>query len=121
MIIGDFNCTLDKMDRDEGTKTQKRYRCHSNFALSKLIKDIGLEDLWRRENPEISEFTRYDRSSGTRSRIDMVYIDKKIVNNTKINHKMISFSDHHNTLFIDFISLPKQKLEKIYGILTALY
>ena len=54
IIIGDFNCTLDKMDRHEGNKTQKRYRCHSNFALSKLIMDNGLEDLWRRENPEIS-------------------------------------------------------------------
>ena len=39
IIIGDFNCTLDKMDRDEGNKTQKRYRCHSNFALSKLIME----------------------------------------------------------------------------------
>ena len=88
------------MDRDEGNKTQKRYRCHSNFALSKLIMDNGLEDLWRKDNPEISEFTRYDRSSGTRSRIDRVYTDKKIVN-TKINHKMISFSNHYNTLSID--------------------
>ena len=39
IIIGDFNCTLDKMERDEGNKTQKRYRCHSNFALSKLIME----------------------------------------------------------------------------------
>ena len=99
------------MDRDDGNKTQKRYRCHSNFALSKLIKDIGLEDLWRRENPEISEFTRYDRSSGTRSRIDMCILIKKIANNTKINHKMISFSDHHNTLFIDRFS-SKTKIGK---------
>ena len=49
---------------------------------------------------QISEFTCYDRSPGTRSRIDRVYTDKKIVN-TKINHKTISFSNHYNTLFID--------------------
>ena len=24
IIIGDFNCTLDNMDRDEGKKTEKR-------------------------------------------------------------------------------------------------
>ena len=78
IIIGDFNCTLDKKDRDEGNKTQKRYRCHSNCALSKIVMDNGLEDFWRRENPETSEFTCYDRSSGTRSRIDRVYTDKKI-------------------------------------------
>ena len=77
IIIGNFNCTLDKMDRDEGSKTQKCYRCHSNFALSKLIMDNVLEDLWSRKNPDISGFTHYDRSSGTRSRIDRVYNDKK--------------------------------------------
>ena len=36
---------------------------------------------------------------------------KKIANNTKINHKMISFSDHHNTLFIDRFS-SKTKIGK---------
>ena len=41
-MIGDFNCTLDKMGRDEGNKTQKRYRCHSNFALSKLIMECRI-------------------------------------------------------------------------------
>ena len=103
IIIGDFNCTLEKIDRDEGNKTQKRYRCHSLFALSKVIMDNGLEDLWRRENPDVSKFTRYDKSSGTKSRIDRIYTDKKIANNTKIIHKMISFSDHYNALFVDRI------------------
>ena len=92
---GDFNCTLDNMDRDEGNKTQKGYRCHSIFALSKLILENRLEDLWRSENPDISEFTHYDRSSGTRSRIDRVYTNIKIANNTKIFHKTISFLDHY--------------------------
>ena len=45
IITGDYNCTLDKMDRDEGNKTQKNCRCYSSFALSKLIMDNGLEDL----------------------------------------------------------------------------
>ena len=43
-IMGDFNCTLSQTDRDERNKIQKRYRCHSNFALSKLIMENGLED-----------------------------------------------------------------------------
>ena len=104
IIMGDFDCTLRQMDNDERNKTQKRYRCHSNFALSKFIMENGLEDLWRRENPDICKFTRYDRASGTRSRIDRVYTDIKIANNTKINHKMISFSDHYNVLLIGRLS-----------------
>ena len=88
IIMQDFNCRLSQMDRDERNKTQKWYRCHSTFALAKLIMENGLQDLWRRENPDIYEFTRYDRASGTRSRIDRVYTDIKIANNTKINHNV---------------------------------
>ena len=49
--------------------------------------DNGLEDLWRRENPDSSEFTHYDRFSGTRSN----------ANNTKINQIMVYFTDHYTT------------------------
>ena len=57
IILGDFISTMDKMDRDCGNKTKKLYRCYSNYALSKLIVGDGIENLWRRENPESSEFT----------------------------------------------------------------
>ena len=121
ILLGDFNCTLNPMDRDERNNTQKRYRCHSNFALSKLILDQGLEDLWRRKNPDTSEFTRYDRTSGTRSRIARVYTDIKIANNTKINHKMISFSDHYNALLIERLSSKTKTGQDLYGFSTILY
>ena len=55
------------INKDGENKTQRRFRCSSNYALSKLILDNELENLWKRENPESSEFTHYDRSSGTRS------------------------------------------------------
>ena len=71
------------------------------LCLSKLIVDNGLEDLWRRENPDSSEFTRYNRSSGTRSTIDRVYTDIKMASNTKIKHIMVSFTDHYNAIFIN--------------------
>ena len=53
---------MDKIDRDSENKTQRLYRCCSNYALSKLIVDNGLEDLWRRENLDCPEFNWYDRS-----------------------------------------------------------
>ena len=40
-------------------------------------------------------------SYGARSRIDMVYTDIKIAYNTKINHIIVSFTDHYNAIFID--------------------
>ena len=35
IILGDFNCNMDKTDRDGGNKTQRLYRCDSNHDLSK--------------------------------------------------------------------------------------
>lgn len=101
LILRNFNCTISNMDRDDGRRTQKLYGCRFSFVVSKLIMDNGLEDPWRRENLDTSEFTRYDRSSSTRSRIDRVYTDVKITNNTKLKHEMISFADHYNAIPID--------------------
>ena len=67
IILGDSNCTVDKMDRDGRNKTL--YKCRFNYALSKLIVDNG-EGI----------------PSGTRSRIGRVYTDVKITSNTKINY-----------------------------------
>ena len=61
-MLGDLNYTMDKIDRDDENKIQRLYRCYSNYALSKLIMDNGLEDLWNRENPDSLEFNCYNRS-----------------------------------------------------------
>ena len=61
-MFGDLNCFMHKIDRYGESKKQRLYRCSSNYALSKLIVDNGLEDLWRRENPDSPEFTCYNRS-----------------------------------------------------------
>ena len=45
IMLGVLNCTLDKIDRVGENKTQRLYRCCSNYALSKLIVDNGLADL----------------------------------------------------------------------------
>ena len=85
------------------------YRCCFNYALSKLIVDNRLVDPWRRiplRSTDSAKFTRHDRSSATRSRIDRVYTDINIASNTKIDHIMVSFTDHYNAIFID--SFPSQ-------------
>ena len=46
------NCTVDKINRDGKNKTQILYWCCSSYALSKLIVDNRLEDLWKRENQD---------------------------------------------------------------------
>ena len=41
LMLGEFNCAMDKMDRDGGNKIQRLYRYCSNYALPKLIVDNG--------------------------------------------------------------------------------
>ena len=65
IILEDFNCIMDKMDRDGENKTQRLYWCCSSYALSNVIFDNGLEDLWRRDSPDFPKFTRNDRSFGS--------------------------------------------------------
>ena len=54
--------------------------------------DNGLEDLWRQENPDSSEFTHYDRSLTQDP-------GKKIANNTKIDHIGIFFTHDCTAIF----------------------
>ena len=61
-MLGVLNCTMDKIDRVDENKTQRLYRCYSNYALSKLIVENGPEDLLRRKNSNSPEFIYYDRS-----------------------------------------------------------
>ena len=114
IILRDFHCTMDRMDRDDGNKTQIIYKFHSNYILSKLIVDNMLEEC-RRENLDSSDFTHYDTSSGTRSRIDRVYADIKFASNTKINHLMVYFTEHYNSICINRNRKLKFKAEIIYG------
>ena len=50
-MLGDFNLLCIKW-RGMVEIKQKLYICRFNYALSKLIVDNGLVDLWRRENPD---------------------------------------------------------------------
>ena len=102
IILGDFNCTMDKMDKEDENKTQRLYRGYSNNALSKLVVDNRHEDLWRRETPDSPEFTLHNRSfDKDPGPYIWVYIDIKNAKNAKINHIMVSFTDHYNAISID--------------------
>ena len=70
--------------------------CRSNYPLSKLIVDNGLDDLWN------------NRSSDTKSRIDRINND---TSNTKTNHIMVYFTDYYNAISIDRLPL-KTKIRK---------
>ena len=59
IILGDLNWTLDEIDRD-GENNHKDFK--SDVPIIPGENSSWLEDLWRRENPDYPEFSRYDRS-----------------------------------------------------------
>ena len=61
-MLGDLNCTMDTIGRDGENKKKRLYIGCSSYDLSKIIVDNGLEDLWRRENPDSAGLTCYNRS-----------------------------------------------------------
>ena len=56
--LTDTNCTVDKIVIYVGNETQIICRFRSNYALSKIFVDNGLEDLSRGDIPDSSEFTQ---------------------------------------------------------------
>ena len=105
---------------------RRLYRCCSNCNLWKLIVDNGLEDLWRRENPDSPEFTCYDtpfaKDSGYTGSILISILIQKLLTILKINHIMVSFTDQYNSISIDRLpTIEKLKLEKIRDTLIILF
>ena len=110
IILEDFNCIMDKMDRDGENKTQRLYWCCSNYVCqsSSWIMDLRIYGDGRTQIP-LSSPLRQVLWQGPR--IDRVYTDIKIANNTKINHIMVSFTNHYNAISIDRLS-SKTKIGK---------
>ena len=108
-MLGDFNCTIDKMERDGRNKTL--YRCRCKYSLSNLI---AITD-WRifgegRIQIPLTSSTTIDLLAQD---LDRVYTDMKIASNTKIPIILMRF------LLTD--SPQKLKLEKIHGTLILFY
>ena len=100
-MLGNLNCTMDKIDRDGENKTQRLYRCCSSYALWKLI-GLRIYGEGRTQIPLCSPATigplpRIQDRQG----LYWYLTDIKIANNTKINHIMVSFTDYYNVISID--------------------
>ena len=98
IILGDFSCTMDKMERYGGKKTERLYRCCSNYAH---IVGITAWGSMKKGQPRFPWLHRLWYVLWQGSRIDRVYTDIKTANNTKSNHIMVSFADHYNAISID--------------------
>ena len=115
-MLGDFNCTMDKMEGDGGNKTQRLTDAILVMPCQNSLWIMGLRIYGEgRIQIPLSSPASIDPLAQ-----DRVYTDVKIANNTKINHIMVCFTDHYNAISIDRLH-QKLKLEKIHGALIILF
>jgi len=99
IIVGDFNIKCSRLDVGKGVKFRWE---KSRGMLMEIIRDKGLIDVWRYENPEKREFTRRQLREGIlkQSRIDLVLVKEEIIRYIDgIKHQENSLSDHDSVRF----------------------
>ena len=95
LLVGDFNVTLEKIDRSR----DDNFKCSSQKELQNILTEFDLTDVWRTENPQKELYT-YSHNSGLNTRIDRAYTTTALTPNINIKHKINSFSDHHLSVFL---------------------
>ncbi len=99
IIVGDFNIKCSRLDVGKGV--QFRWE-KSRGMLIEIMREKGLMDVWRYENPEKREFTRKQLKEGIlkQSRIDLVLVKEEIIRYIDgIRHQGNSLSDHDSVRF----------------------
>ncbi len=98
---GDFNTgqngKLDRLPPQQGPTTKK------SRTLNNVIKELGLIDPWRNNNPSQKDFTFYSNPHGSYSRIDFFCMSQQHIHKVlNCGTESISISDHAPvTLIID--------------------
>ena len=90
IILGDFNCTMDKMDRYGGNKTQNFIDAIPIMSPLWILAWESMEK-GKLRIPWVSQVWQVFCQG---ARIYRVYTDAKIPGNTQSNHIMVSFTDH---------------------------
>ena len=99
LIVGDFNIKCSRLDVGKGVEFRWE---KSRGMLMEIMRDKGLLDVWRYENPEKREFTRRQMREGVlkQSRIDLVLVQEEIIKYIdSMRHQVNSFSDHDGVRF----------------------
>ena len=78
ILAGDFNVTLDPIrDREwQNQRTVRDYCGQRSAALKETLEEFRLVDVWRKQNPDASQFT-FSRGA-SKSRLDYFFISEHL-------------------------------------------
>ena len=102
IIMGDFNLTLEKLDRLGSTTNNNKARA----VLANLMQDFNLEDSWRIRNPTEIQFSWFkgvqNTSNFKASRIDYILISRGIDQMVEQCLYITGFQTDHRALVTTF-------------------
>lgn len=118
LLVGDFNGTVNnKLDRQ--TKcTMSIQEGKLPKVFFELVKQETLEDVWRKYNPQIKEFTFYSKRNPPFSRI-MIWPTKDIAIGTKEIEIFPKVTSDHNRMLLSTKVRKKQYIWRINKDLLA--
>ena len=80
IITGDWNCTLTSKDKAGGLPWRET---ENRNSIINLMKEFGLNDIYRKLHPSTKAFTYESKSLKLKSRIDYFFISNPITANVK--------------------------------------
>ena len=101
ICLGDFNNVLDN---DLDIITGSKHPARTVIKFNDFITELGLIDIWRRQNPNTKVFTWSRGSPVIARRLDYILIGENVsMHAINSNIKTIGFSDHRaGTLALNF-------------------
>ena len=97
IITGDWNCTLTPKDKAGGLPWRETE--YSNSIIS-LMKEFGLNDIYRKLHPNTRAFTYESKSLKLKSRIDYFLISNPMTVNVKNAEIRASIAPDHRATFL---------------------
>ena len=100
IIMGDYNGVVTP-ELDRSTTRQGSREGKLPISFFQLTHALDLQDGWRFMNPSVKDFTHYNFSHKTHSRIDMIWVSKELTTCIKkVEIQPKTFSDHNSMVFI---------------------
>jgi len=100
IVAGDTNCSLRDIDRSPQTHLNDK----SRTTLKGVLNSCNLFDVWNYKNVDNPGYTFEDRNSGTKSRLDYVFVDGNMLYNVKeIGLCKCPFVPDHLTVYMHYM------------------
>ena len=81
ILGGDFNCALAPLDKTGGTSIERKKAVISE--IKNLCKTYNLQDVWRSQHPNQSQYTWRNNSLKVQCRLDYWLVSKDLSNSVK--------------------------------------